>query len=357
MAWSHFPATVLETSHAQVWQETNRRHQQSHPLLDLKFVGPLLRHFGHPGVRLAIELNGEEPASAVLCERARPGAWQLYLPSQAQIAPAIFGVTDPGRGLDARFGAWFESLPGYALVIGLRNQDTAYSGVARDASGSMDILPHATTVGVAMDSDFDSYWKARSSSIRENMARHLRKLEREGLAPRLVTRSAREEMAAAVAAHGDLESAGWKAGQGTAIHRDNAQGRFYTEVLEGFATNGHARAFQLYFNDTLAASQFAIEQNGMMVLLKTAHSEAFARHSPGRMLDFFMLRELFAERRLRVVEFYTNASREDARWATFSRDIVHVNVYRSALARRALDTVRRMRRRASGGGQDSVKVA
>jgi hypothetical protein len=357
MAWSIFPATVLETTQAQVWQEANRRHQQSHPLLDLKFVGPLLRHFGNPGVRLAIEMNGAEPLSAVLFERARPGVWQLFLPSQAQIAPAVFGVTNNKAEQDARFGAWFESLPGYGVVIGLQNQDTAFSGVAQGAYAGMDILPHARTVGITLDTDFDLYWKGRSVKLRENMARQLRNLERAGLTPRLVTRRQHMEMAAAVAAHGDLESGGWKAGQGTAIHCDNAQGRFYTEVLERFADDGRVRAFQLFFNDTLAASQFAIEQNGMMVLLKTAHREEYSRHSPGRMLDYFMLKELFAERRLRVVEFYTNASQGDSRWATFSRDIVHVNVYRSAFARRALNAVRSWRRRATGGHKKSVTAS
>jgi hypothetical protein len=62
----------------------------------------------------------------------------------------------------------------------------------------------------------------------------------------------------------------------------------------------------------------------MMVLLKTVHREAFARHSPGRLLDYIMFRHLFSESRLKRVEYYTNASPEDMRWATFSRPIVHV---------------------------------
>lgn len=43
-------------------------------------------------------------------------------------------------------------------------------------------------------------------------------------------------VAAALADYGALESAGWKAGTGTAIHPDNAQGRFYRRMLEAFCT-------------------------------------------------------------------------------------------------------------------------
>lgn len=347
MVWSIFPATSLETRHADIWQQLNQQHQQSHPLLDLKFIGPLLRHFGHPSVRLAVETVNGGAASVALCDRSRLGAWQLFLPSQAQIAPAILRRPADLRDAGPDFAAWFASLPGFPLVIGLPNQDPAYSGATDAPSGRTEILPYATTIGVALDGGFDAYWQSRDRTLRDNIAKRLRKLNRDGFAPRLVVRTARTEMAAAVAAHGEMESAGWKGKKGTAISRDNLQGRFYTDVMERYAAVGLARAYQLYFNNALAASRLTIEQNGMMVVLKTAYRESFSQYSPGRMNVHFMLQELFAERRLRVVEFYTNASHETARWATFSRAIVHVNIYRSTLARRAVAALRRLHHRAA----------
>jgi len=91
MTWTFQPVTAFDGPTTDAWQEANRRWQGAHPLLDIKFVGPLVEHFGHPGLRLAIETVGGEPRSAAICERARPGVWQLFLPSQAQIAPAVFG--------------------------------------------------------------------------------------------------------------------------------------------------------------------------------------------------------------------------------------------------------------------------
>src|SRR5204862_5121764 len=139
------------------------------------------------------------------------------------------------------------------------------------------------------------------------------RMEREG--GRLVEIGDAASMAQAVAEHGRLESAGWKGQTGTAIHADNVQGRFYREALERFATTDAARVYQLHLGGRVIASQLAIQQNRMMVLLKTAHDESFAAYSPGRLLDYLMLERLFEQRSVSVVEFYTKASSEDARWS------------------------------------------
>jgi hypothetical protein len=352
MSWSIHPGIAVEDGCAAIWREVHEKRMHSHPLLDARFVVPMLHHFGNPKIRLAVETHGDEPVSAALIEPYRAGAWRSFLPSQAQIAPAMFGRLSSSQDDERRFASLFRELPGTPIMVGVHNQDTSFSDIATGTGCVREILPHVLTVGVSLDRHFDAYWGSRSSKIRKETARSLRNLEKDGLRPTLAERVSRIEMPEAVMAHGDLESMGWKAGTGTAIHRDNAQGRFYTDVMNNFAAAGLARAYQLYFNDTLAASQLTIEQNGMMVLLKTSHRESFARYAPGRMLDYLMLRELFSTRRVRVVEFYTDASAGDARWADFERPIVHVNLYRSAIVARLVGVVRRVQARHTAAAPD-----
>jgi hypothetical protein len=242
-------------------------------------------------------------------------------------------------------------------MMSLQNQDTDFSGVAGDEAQTIEILPHVTTVGVTIEGTFEDYWHGRSAQLQENIARRLKRAEKEGMRINFQVQSSGSALCTAVAAHGDIESEGWKERAGTAIHRDNIQGRFYTDVLQRFAARGGARAFQLYFGDVLVASQLAIEQNGMMVLLKTAHREAFARHSPGRLLDYMMFRHLFSESQLKRVEYYTDASPEDMRWATFSRPIVHVNVYRSTAVRKLCAAIRGYRSRAAARHADENQLS
>jgi hypothetical protein len=277
----------------------------SHPLLDAKFVVLMLHHFGNPIIRLAVETHGGDPVSAALIEPYRVGAWRSFLPLRAQIAPAMFGRLSPSQDDERRFASLLRELPGTPIMVGIHNQDTDFSGVAGNEAQTIEILPHVTTVGVTIEGTFEDYWHGRSAQLQENIACRLKRAEKEGMRISFQVQSSRSALSAAVAAHGDTESAGWKERAGTAIHRDNIQGRFYTDVLQRFAVRGGARAFQLYFGDVLVASQLAIEQNGMMVLLKTAHLEAFARYSPGHLLDYMMYRQLFSESRLKRVEYYT----------------------------------------------------
>jgi hypothetical protein len=347
MIWAHHPVADLMTTYADTWQQVNEQFLNAHPLLDLDFVAPLVDHFGNNRLLLAVEKTDGEFSSLAIVERKRPGLWQLFLPSQAQIAPSLIGIPATGINASQRTEKWLRSLPGPALMISLQNQDTDFSGVAGDEAETIEILPHVTTVGVTIEGTFEDYWHGRSAQLQENIARRLKRAEKEGMRISFQVQSSGSALGAAVAAHGDIECAGWKKRAGTAIHRDNIQGRFYTDVLQRFAARGGARAFQLYFGDVLVASQLAIEQNGMMVLLKTAHREAFARHSPGRLLDYMMFRHLFSESQLKRVEYYTNASPEDMRWATFSRPIVHVNVYRSTAVRKLCAAIRGYRSRAA----------
>lgn len=180
------------------------------------------------------------------------------------------------------------------------------------------------------------------------MERILRRLQREGISPQLVERRDVNSVAVAVAVHGELEAAGWKGKNGTAIRRDNAQGSFYTDVMQNFAQADGACAYQLYLGDRAAASQLTITQNGMLVLLKIAHDESLSTYSPGRLLDYLMLERLFSDSSIRKIEFYTNASRDDSRWATGSRKIGHVNYFRSNFLKRLVQMARKFKTTGKG---------
>ena len=67
-----------------------------------------------------------------------------------------------------------------------------------------------------------------------------------------------EDMADAVARYGNLESGGWKADLGTAIHKDNDQGHFYTDMLTRAAHAGEAVVYEYLINNEVAASNLCV---------------------------------------------------------------------------------------------------
>jgi hypothetical protein len=114
-------------------------------------------------------------------------------------------------------------------------------------------------------------------------------------------------------------------------------------VLENFARQRGGRIYQLWLGQQIAASLLTISQNGMVVVLKIAHDERLRRFAPGRYLDYLAAQSVFSDGDVDVIENYTNASADDARWATDTRTLFHVNCYRSPAMRKLVHAYRRLR--------------
>lgn len=342
MTWSLHPAGELRTIYRDIWSAVNREYNGANPLLDPKFVIPLYSHFGNEQVYLGIEKTSDgKPTGVLLLECRGKGVWRIFLPSQAQIAPAIFGSKHTADECCRSLDRLMATLPGFAWLLELVNQDTEYfANIESSTIRCLEWREHATTINIVPQESFEEYWRSRSKNLTHDIGRIFRRLEKEGISARLVERRDVNEMDEAVAVHGELEAAGWKGKNGTAIRRDNVQGYFYTEVMQNFSQARGACAYQLYLGDRVAASQLTVAQNGMLVLLKTAHDESLSVYSPGRLLDYLMLERLFADREIRKIEYYTNASHDDLRWATGSRKIGHINYFRSYIFKRLVQVTR-----------------
>ncbi|MHC4550154.1 MAG: GNAT family N-acetyltransferase [Planctomycetota bacterium] len=344
MSWTLVPAREAFPEHAAAWDELNRRLHDGHPLCDSRFVGPLVHHFADDDVVLA--LDNDEAAgglrNAALLERRRPGTWATFLPSQAQIAPLLLDAAGPERLLRA--------LPGAPLRLELLCQDPAYSAFPEGpvAPGCVD-QPHATTMSVDLRGSFEAYWQARSRKLRKNIRRHERFVEHDGIAERLEESAAPKAVAGALQRYGDLEYEGWKRRAGTAIHHDNVQGRFYADVLTGFAGTGQTRLYEFHLGGRLAAARLTIGNPRMLVLLKTTYDEELAHYAPGRCMLHRVLRREFERKRHATVEFYTNATPELLAWASGTRTIRHVTLYRRHWVQVLLTAAARVRGRRGFG--------
>jgi hypothetical protein len=136
-------------------------------------------------------------------------------------------------------------------------------------------------------------------------------------------------MAEAVAAYGRLESAGWKAQGGTAIHPDNAQGRFYRSMLEGFCQRGAASVINYWFNDKIVAMNLCIEGRDSLIVLKTTYDESVPSHySPAFLMREETCQQMFEEHKFKTLEFYGKVMEWHLRWTDEVRTLYHVNCYR-----------------------------
>lgn len=309
--------------HREAWDALNQRLMGSHGMLDGLFVDALLRHFGENGALLASARSGGEiVAMLLLGSRTRGlGVWSSFLPSQTQIGPSLI---PPGFDM----GGLFSALPGYASELDLLCNDPRFGDLRELQGQPAQSLPHALTMSVSLKGGFDDYWAQRPRKLIQNMRRYLRRLQLEAGTGRVEVIADPEAVAAAVGRYALLESSGWKGREGTAVSSDNPQGRFYAEVMRGFAARGEALVYELWLGDVLLASRMLVLRGGMVVMLKTAFDEQFERFAPGRILLLRTLEDLFTRVPGGVVEFYTNADSDLLAWSTSQRWINHVSVYR-----------------------------
>jgi CelD/BcsL family acetyltransferase involved in cellulose biosynthesis len=310
------------------WDLLNSRHG-SHLLLDSAFVGSVVRHFARPDTLLAVS-DGADAAGMVLLERIRPGCWQTFQPSQAPLG--LLALSD-WRTAGDQLQQLMRKLPGYTISLSVLHQDPEYSAfLPSEGSRNTQWQDYMTTARVTLNGTFDEYWANRSRKLGKDLARQRRRLlERHSHIEYVVDRDP-AAVAAAIDDYGRLEIAGWKGRAGTAVTRDNVQGRFYREVLETFGARAEASIFRLLLDGQTIAMELSLERDGTMVDLKTTYDESLSGLSPFSLLEQEKLKGLFNEGKIRVLEFYGPVLEWTRRWTDEIRTMQHVTFYRNAAA-------------------------
>jgi CelD/BcsL family acetyltransferase involved in cellulose biosynthesis len=321
MSWKLYPAAQFD-QHAAAWRTLHAAGPAS-PVLDEDMVQALLAGFGDGREMLAVHGSTDRPDAMAIVGPAGRAGWQTFQPAQA---PAALWLAEPGADTAALAAGLLRTVP--ALVLGVTQCDPLLTPRPSDSAAS-NTLDYIETAWIETACGFDAYWEQRGKNLRNNLKKQRHRLEREGIAARLTVATTPGAMAQAVTDYGRLECSGWKAGDGTAVSAGNAQGRFYTRLLEAFAARGQAKVFRYWFGDEVAAMDLCIAGGSTAVILKTAYNEAVGAHfSPALLMREEAFRLLFAERHLERIEFYGRVMEWHRRWTTQARTMYHLNVYR-----------------------------
>ncbi len=325
MSWTLAPAADFALLR-DAWNRLNRAGPNS-PLLEADFVEAALAEYGQvgmPSLRLACLGDAASPHAMALVFRPRFGYWTGFVPSQMPLCP---WVSTTGVDLAEAVGSLARALPGPVLCLALPQLDPQFQ--PRPAGGGrVQVLDHIPTARLAVTGDFEAYWAARSRNLRHNLGRQRNRLAREGVETRLEVLTAADDVAVAVADYGRLESAGWKRGEGTAVHPDNDQGRFYTRLLEAFCHRGQGRIYRYFFGERLVATDLCIAHGGTLVVLKTTYDETVRTASPAMLMRQEYLAQLFADPEVHAVEFYGRVMEWHTRLSDDIRTLYHLNLYR-----------------------------
>src|SRR5215469_5455587 len=177
MAWSFHPALDAFERYRERWDALNAA-QNDHILLDGGFISALLRHFGSQNVILGINEERGNPGVALL-ERKGPGIWETFQPYCAPLGPILYGAGERG---EENLASLMRSLPGYALQLGVLQQDPDCLGIS-PASGPnwIEKLDYIQTARISLEGTFQEYWVAREDRVRKNNDRLRRRMKEKGL--------------------------------------------------------------------------------------------------------------------------------------------------------------------------------
>ena len=213
------------------------------------------------------------------------------------------------------------------LRIDLFSIDPKYqAGVAQ--LSDLEITVNSTDIIINCEGNFGDYWSKRPKNLRKNISRYTNRVTKELGGYRLRIVSDAQAISDAVDRYGYLESQGWKGECGTALHPENVQGRFYSEVMENFARSGNAFVFELWAGDQMVASRLLIGNDNLLVVLKTTYSEALKQYSFGWLLLYETVKHIFDNRVAQHLDLYTDASKEQLDWSTESREFYNGSLYR-----------------------------
>ena len=323
MKWTLSPVAAFPFAR---WDELHARCKAS-PMLHADFVAPLLSEFGAGGEQLACcEHEGRTVALAIVAPGGR-GAWSTFQPAQAPIG---LWMQEPGLALPELLAALMRALPGLPVLFSLTQCDP-FLMPRPAASGQLRTLDYIDTARVSVYGSFDDYWQARGKNLRSNLKKQRAKLDKEGLAVRMQVDRSPGQVSEGVADYGRLESAGWKAGQGTAVSAANAQGRYYSAMLEGFCQRGAGSIYRYWFGEQLVAMDLCIEDGEQIIVLKTTYDERVPKSlSPTLLMREEATRALFEAGSVKRIEFYGKVMEWHTRWTEEVRTLYHVNYYRWA---------------------------
>lgn len=311
----------------EAWDKLNAELYASNPYFDSNFTEPMLTYFATGKERLCVYRKGTEIDGLVIVSPDHQAKWSLFMADQVQITPLLLRYPESLQNL-------LFSLPGFSLGLDIPCQDPTHSPLPGELHGLLsNPNPHAHTISVSLDGNFKEYLASRSKGFRYNIKKHFKKVKEAGIAIRIEQVTESKEMKAAISRFGNIEMKSWKEAIGTAMHSDNVQGRFYTDVMRNFAEMGKASAFELYFDDILVAMELCIASTSMLILLKTTHDESKSSFAPGRLLLYLLLEDQFSTKRVEIIEFYTNADINELAWATHDRWINHHLLFRNKYVR------------------------
>ena len=325
--WQNLPASALPSTPDLLpeWDRLNRERADL-PFMTAAAVCSALQIFGSGTERLLIGREAGTVVAMLLVTPSGSFQWRTFQPSQLPlgvwVAAKHLSTTHVARSM-------LRGPLGLCQGFSLTQVDPLLAPREVDDSDSKH-MDYIDTGWIDIKGTFEDYWAVRGKNLRQNMRKQRNKLATEGTHIHMRALTAPEDMPGAIARYGILESSGWKASEGTAIHPDNPQGQFYVQLLQNAAKHGEAVVYEYFFNEKTVALNLCVQRSGTLVVLKTTYDETIKNYSPAFLLNQDQVEQVFGQGITKRLEYYGRMMEWHTRWTESKRTLYHLTCYRWA---------------------------
>lgn len=177
---------------------------------------------------------------------------------------------------------------------------------------------------------FDGSWQqllaSKSQKFRKGLKASRRRLEAAGRLEYETCTGDEERLQDLFLEYEQLEGRSWKARKGVGVSQSTEHLRFYLHLIHEFADESRFVFRCLRLDGRLIAATFGIVHGRTYHSLHIAHDAAWAKYSPGTLLESFELEECSGAG-LDEYDFLGGFLTNKVRWATHSRRTVEVHLY------------------------------
>jgi CelD/BcsL family acetyltransferase involved in cellulose biosynthesis len=133
----------------------------------------------------------------------------------------------------------------------------------------------------------------------------------------------------------ELERAGWKGKNGSAIALSGPLVSFYTTIAKIAEKQGSLRLYSLNLGGNPIAMHFGLQMNGTYYIPKVAYDERFKKFSPGLILAKYVIEALTRER-VTCFDFLGPRMEWKCVWTPYVRDHSNCYIFNRTIKGRAL---------------------
>ena len=156
------------------------------------------------------------------------------------------------------------------------------------------------------DTNFDDYYAARSSRLRNTIKRKEKKLNREHEVEIRYFASEADDLDEAIRAFVEIYNQSWK--------KPEPYPEFIPGLVRLCARLGILRLGVLYINDTAAAAQLWITTEAKTIIYKLAYIDEYSKYSPGSILSRELFRRAIDDDRVAEIDYGVGSDNYKKDW-------------------------------------------